>query len=88
MKHLLPDDIQCLIWKIYFTNIVMLDMKSNKQKSFIRDKLDTRSYLEVTRGFWCLLFCIFGTTVSGKGHEWFLLLVVSSYFEAFQVPVI
>lgn len=25
MKHLLPDDIQCLIWKIYFTNIVMLD---------------------------------------------------------------
>lgn len=51
MKHLLPDDIQCLIWKIYFTNIVMLDMKSNKQKSFIRDKLDTRSYLEVTRGY-------------------------------------
>jgi hypothetical protein len=54
MKHLLyslPHDIQGLIWKIYFFNIIIIEMKQHKQKSFIRDNLDTRSYLEVTRGY-------------------------------------
>jgi hypothetical protein len=54
MKHLLfslPYDIQEIIWRTYFIYIVILDMKQHKQKSFIRDCLDTRSYLEVTRGY-------------------------------------
>lgn len=54
MTHLLyslPHDIQYVIWRIYFINIIIFEMKQCKQKSFIRDNLDTRTYLEVTRGY-------------------------------------
>lgn len=43
MKHLLytlPYDIQEIIWKVYFTNNVILEIK--KQKTLLQDTSDTR----------------------------------------------
>jgi len=45
MKHLLyslPHDIQQIIWKTYFFNNVILEIKQNKLICFLQDSSNTR----------------------------------------------